>query len=350
MIRDLVDGALDLLLGGCCVGCGRPGRALCPRLRGGAAHPRPPRVADPGPRRCSRRPGRPPSTPTRSARWCSRTRSTGCSRSARRCPGCWPRRSTRRVSTARWCWCRCRRGPPPCAPAATTPPARSRPRRRGWCSATAVPLLRTRPGLQDQAGLDAGQRAANLAGSLHCPAAGLRRLARRVPRARVVVCDDVITTGATAREAQRALESVGLEVAAIAAVAATGTAGRDLPPFRSHQCWTNVSVWSPFGSVVASSRGSGKPGRHVGKPMPVAGETVHVTTRRGAGTRRGSRCGLVVSPASAPSSDATDGREKASSGREAAKASAGDCGVEDQVGRTDSSACPDRTGSTQPTG
>ena len=32
-----------------------------------------------------------------------------------------------------------------------------------------------------------------------------------------------------------------------------------------------------------------------------------------------------------------DGREKVSSGREAARASAGDCGVEDQVGRTDSS-------------
>jgi predicted amidophosphoribosyltransferase len=87
--------------------------------------------------------------------------------------------------------------------------------------APAVPLLRTRPGLRDQAGLDAGERSANLAGSLHCPSAALRRLARRCPRARIVVCDDVITTGATAREAQRALESVGLEVAAVAAVAAT---------------------------------------------------------------------------------------------------------------------------------
>jgi predicted amidophosphoribosyltransferase len=98
--------------------------------------------------------------------------------------------------------------------------------------APVVPLLRTRPGLLDQAGLDAEQRAANLAGSLHCPSGGLRRLAGRHPRARVVVCDDVITSGATAREAQRALESVGLEVAAIAAVAATRRirAGAPLSP------------------------------------------------------------------------------------------------------------------------
>jgi len=82
-------------------------------------------------------------------------------------------------------------------------------------------LLRTRPGVVDQAGLGAAARQANLAGSMTCPTPGLRRLARRTPRAVVVVCDDVVTTGATAREAQRALEAVGLTVAGIAAVAAT---------------------------------------------------------------------------------------------------------------------------------
>ncbi|MGY0387034.1 ComF family protein [Nocardioides sp. WG-D5] len=82
-------------------------------------------------------------------------------------------------------------------------------------------LLRTRPGVADQAGLDSRQRQANLAGSITCPASGIRTLARTIPRARFIVCDDVITTGATAREAQRALESVGLEVTAIATVAAT---------------------------------------------------------------------------------------------------------------------------------
>ena len=73
----------------------------------------------------------------------------------------------------------------------------------------------------DQAGLGAAQRAANLAGSMFCPDERLRRLASRRARTRIVLCDDVVTTGATLREAQRALEAVGLTVSAVAAVAAT---------------------------------------------------------------------------------------------------------------------------------
>ncbi len=82
-------------------------------------------------------------------------------------------------------------------------------------------MLVSRPGVVDQAGLGAAARAANLEGAMCCPDRALRRLAARRTRARLVVCDDVLTTGATAREAQRALESVGLPVAAVAAVAAT---------------------------------------------------------------------------------------------------------------------------------
>ena len=87
--------------------------------------------------------------------------------------------------------------------------------------ADAAPLLRLRPGVRDQAGLDREERRTNLDGSMRCATRGVVRLARSRPRAHVVVCDDVLTTGATAREAQRALEAVGLGVVGIAVAAAT---------------------------------------------------------------------------------------------------------------------------------
>lgn len=75
--------------------------------------------------------------------------------------------------------------------------------------------------VRDQAGLNADERAANLAGSMSCLPRHAVRLRQRWPGARLVVTDDVITTGRTAREAQRALEETGLEVVGIAVVAAT---------------------------------------------------------------------------------------------------------------------------------
>ncbi|HET6154055.1 MAG TPA: ComF family protein [Marmoricola sp.] len=83
----------------------------------------------------------------------------------------------------------------------------------------AAPLLRQRPGVRDQAGLDAGSRAENLAGSLAIMHGGHRRLRGRTVL--IVVCDDVITTGSSAREAQRALAASGLPPALVATVAAT---------------------------------------------------------------------------------------------------------------------------------
>lgn len=91
-------------------------------------------------------------------------------------------------------------------------------RHQGY-AVSAARLLESRGGVVDQAGLDAVGRADNLAGSMCCPTAQVRRVAGR--RLRAVVCDDVLTTGSTAREAQRALEVSGIPVAGIAVVAAT---------------------------------------------------------------------------------------------------------------------------------
>ena len=89
---------------------------------------------------------------------------------------------------------------------------------RRWGHHVAMsPLLRTVGAPQDQTGLHADERAANLAGTMQCRRAG--RSSRR--SVRYLVTDDVITTGATAREAQRALEDAGLLVSGVAAVAAT---------------------------------------------------------------------------------------------------------------------------------
>ena len=93
--------------------------------------------------------------------------------------------------------------------------------RRTGVVAAYAPLLTVRGGVVDQAGLGAAERAANLDRAFTCPAHRLRALAARMPEGHVLVCDDVITSGATAREAQRALETVGLPVKGIAAIAAT---------------------------------------------------------------------------------------------------------------------------------
>ena len=99
---------------------------------------------------------------------------------------------------------------------------------RGGVPARAVPLLATRPGVADQSGLDAAARAANLHGALRVRPGPLRRLAGGVPEiAGAVVCDDVVTTGATLVEAQRALRAVGVPVLGSATVAATARRGAE---------------------------------------------------------------------------------------------------------------------------
>lgn len=93
--------------------------------------------------------------------------------------------------------------------------------RRWGHPVTVAGLLRSVAVARDQSGLHADERAANLAGSMSAAAGRVVRLRRRWPEARFVVTDDVLTTGSTAREAQRALEDAGLEVTGVATVAAT---------------------------------------------------------------------------------------------------------------------------------
>ncbi|GGV09534.1 hypothetical protein GCM10010182_31400 [Actinomadura cremea] len=77
----------------------------------------------------------------------------------------------------------------------------------------AVDALRQRRRVADQAGLTAARRAANLRGAIEvrAPVAGRR----------VVLVDDVVTTGASLSEGARALRAAGAELAGAATVAMT---------------------------------------------------------------------------------------------------------------------------------
>jgi len=223
----VLDEALDLFLGSRCVGCDLPGRMLCPGCRDALAAR--PRVAWPTPV---------PDglvTPWVAAAYDGAVRALVVGHKDR---GQWGHRRVLGDLLAQAV-----QGAAadldPCVPLLLVP-VPSRPgagRRRGYEATEALVrraafrVRRERPaavvtllvsrGAADQAGLDAGGRAANVAGSMHCPSATLARAGRRWRRAHVLVCDDVVTTGSTAREAQRALESVGLPPVAVAAVAAT---------------------------------------------------------------------------------------------------------------------------------
>lgn len=214
----LRDAALDLLLGGACVGCDRPGRSLCADCR--AALPDTPRPAWPTPS--------PPglATPWAAGPYDGTLRAALLAHKERHVAGL----AAPLAALLAQAVVAAAPGPLLLVPVPSRPGVvRSRGhdplldvvRRTARLvpGATVAPLLRSRGGVLDQAGLSADQRAANLAGSMWCPTAGLRRFVGRPARA--VVCDDVITTGATACEAQRALSGAGLDVRAIAAVAAT---------------------------------------------------------------------------------------------------------------------------------
>lgn len=225
-VGTLADAALDLLLGGRCLGCGRPGRPLCPYCRDQLPREAWPSWPTPTP------PGLAP--PWAAAEYAGLVRELVLAHKERRITAVCPALGDLLAAAVA--------AAVPATGVVLLVPVPSRPsavRSRGYDATAAlaraaaaglrrtgrdvraVRLLRVRRGVADQAGLSSAGRAENLSGAMRCPIAGVRRAARRWPRAYVLVCDDVLTSGATVREAQRALHSAGVPVSGVATVAAT---------------------------------------------------------------------------------------------------------------------------------
>lgn len=75
-----------------------------------------------------------------------------------------------------------------------------------------APALRIKALTRDSVGLGTAARERNITGRVV--------LRGRVPRTDVMVVDDIVTTGATARESVRVLEAAGVRVVAVLAIAA----------------------------------------------------------------------------------------------------------------------------------
>ncbi|MFF1394105.1 ComF family protein [Streptomyces sp. NPDC058287] len=117
--------------------------------------------------------------------------------------------------------------------------------RRAGVPARVLAALRQRRPVADQAGLDSRRRLANLAGALEVPA-GARALL--VSGGRIVLVDDVMTTGASLAEAARAIRAAAVRTAEDESDGFTAgwvETARELPPRNS------ISA-----AVVASSPGS----------------------------------------------------------------------------------------------
>ncbi len=220
--RALLDSLIDIVLPVACAGCGTPGRALCPACAAGLTGPA--RAVEPRPRP----PGFPPcwavaayGGPARSALLAYKERG---------------RADLLRPLAAALA---------AAVTAVTAPgvpvllvPVPSRPeaiRQRGadttlslaratatvlrlaGIDAQALPALRICRSILDSAGLDAGRRSANLEGAMAVRAGPLRG-ARPV---RLVLVDDLVTTGTTLTEAARALAAAGRPASAAAVIAAT---------------------------------------------------------------------------------------------------------------------------------
>jgi predicted amidophosphoribosyltransferase len=241
LLREIGDAFADLLVGGRCAGCEAPGRAVCDRCAAALRVPA---------RRCP-----PDPVPAGlAAPWCV-AEYAGAARALLLAHKEHGRYGLARVlgralgeaaaaavpeevplllvpvpsgpAVAR------RRGHDPVLRMARVAAAHARGRGR---AAGVLAGLRPARTLQDQAGLDAERRHANLTGALRVPPRHHGRLAGRP----VVVVDDIITTGSTAAEACRALRAAGAQVVGVAVVAATA---RRRPGAR------DVGRWVPLGGA-----------------------------------------------------------------------------------------------------
>lgn len=229
----LYDAAADLLLGGRCCGCGRAGRLVCPEC---ATVLRPsPRLAWPDPV--------PPSlrspvevTPVAAGAYDGPLRAALVEFKEERRLGLLSTLSPM-LSTSVTASLEIAARDDAAAALVPMPSRRRAVRERGYdavallAARTARDLrragrdvvvaraLRHRFAVRDQAGLSAEQRTRNLAGAL-------RAVPGTLGHRRVVVIDDVITTGASLAAAVQALRAAGSEPAAIAVVAATPRRGR----------------------------------------------------------------------------------------------------------------------------
>jgi predicted amidophosphoribosyltransferase len=106
-------------------------------------------------------------------------------------------------------------------PAAALARATVRELRRAGIPALRLPVLHHARVVRDQAALSAAARSQNLAGAF----AVSERLAPLVDGRKVLLVDDVLTTGATLAEAARALRAAGAEPLAAAVIGATRRSG-----------------------------------------------------------------------------------------------------------------------------